>query len=222
MPTQTMLSQHQTMDRTIASRHLRSLQMSPPRARLQRVARGASISIICANDIANTPRIEPLLAALATRLTHQRRSVLQRIKLVWRSTLRAVIDHHCSATTDIMYVGGSLLGCCCWSEPAVDSFGFLHTLLAQEKMFTLYHRRPRSSRESLLDNFQTLLKDLAPLLFDLSVAHASYIHLQVRSSHPSLRRLHTQPSVHHSRAQRQPPMCHQPFQPVPRQDKVTI
>ena len=152
------MSKHRITCQTIALPRLRYLQMSPPRARLQRVARGASISIICANDIANTPRIEPLLAALATHLTHQRRSVLQRIKLVWRSTLRAVIGHHCSATTDIMYVGGSLLGCCCWSGAAVDSIGFFYIPYLHRRRCLPYITEGREAHASRTRQFSNLVE----------------------------------------------------------------
>ena len=76
-----MPSKHQSTCHTTASPHPRCLPVSPLRVRLQRAARGVSTSIICANGIVNTPRIEVLLAV--RRPTHRRRSELQRIKLVF-------------------------------------------------------------------------------------------------------------------------------------------
>lgn len=76
-----MLSKHRITCQTIALPRLRCLQMSPPRVRLQRVARGVSISTICANGIVNSRRIEVLLEV--RRLTHRRRSESQRIKWVF-------------------------------------------------------------------------------------------------------------------------------------------
>jgi hypothetical protein len=54
-------------------------------------------------------------------------------------------------TGGLWSVGGSLLGCCCWSgAAAIVSSGSMHTVLAQEKTFTLYHRELKFTRIAIL------------------------------------------------------------------------
>lgn len=164
MPSRCPITEH-----TIAVARRRSLPMSPHRARLRRVARGASTSIICARGIANTPRIERPSVALAINLTHRRRSESRKIELV--PNFMCSSRHRGRRVASVwLFVGGSLFGCCCWPGAAAVLIGHGHTLPALEKMFTLHYRGLKGPRGSLSDHCQAL----SSLLYFSSLRHRAF------------------------------------------------
>ena len=180
-----MLNKHRITCYPTALPHPRSLPVSPLRVRLQRVGRGASTSITCANGIVNIPPIEVLL--VARRLTHRRRSESQRIKLVFALYfLRVVIGRHCLATTRVVYVGGSLFGCCCWSGAAVGLYWLMIYLTCTgEDVLLLHYSWSNGPRESFIDPLPNLVYQSA-LLCCLSVFHVACTSYVDAGEHSSL------------------------------------
>ena len=162
----------------IALRRPRSLQVSLLRVRLQRVARGASISITCASDIANTPLIELPLVVPAIHLTHRRRSESQKIRLVLHCTLQVLIGRHRLATTRVEYVGGTLFGCCCWSGAAVVLISWiLPTCTEGEDVYFALQKAEMPTRV-ILDALPNLVYKTAIFMAGFSLSGCScVIHL---------------------------------------------
>jgi hypothetical protein len=151
-------SQRPTTQRRTAVPHLHSLRVPPSlRARSQRVPRGVSISTICAKGIVNITHLARLLVEIHFTPRQISRSRRTRLAPNFVCTLRniplaATAMYWKSFTGGGFWsVGESLLGCCCWPGAAVGSYGYIgymHTLLAQEKTFTLHYRDIRKSCES--------------------------------------------------------------------------
>lgn len=218
-----MLNKHRITCYPTALPHPRSLPVSPLRVRLQRVARGASTSITCANGIVNTPPIEVLL--VVRRLTHRRRSESQRIKLVFALYfLRVVIGRHCLATTRVVYAGGSLFGCCCWSGAAVGLYWLMIylTCTGEDVLHFALQLVERPTRVVHRPTAKSCLQTCSFMLF-FGLSCCLYV---IRSLWRPLFTFSTSQASHlsappHHQVLRQPLMCQQTLQPVPKQQTVT-
>jgi hypothetical protein len=152
--TRTTPSKRQTTERkTAVRRHLHFLRVPPSlRARSRKAPHGVSISTICAKGIVNITHLALLLVEIhftRRQISRSRRtrSAPNFVRNLRNILLAATATYRKSFTGGLWSVGGSLLGCCCWSgAAALVASGYMRTVLAREKTFTLHHRELKFTR----------------------------------------------------------------------------